>query len=34
LQDPRWPREGLKEVGEGLRVFRRAVEFARRELGG
>ncbi len=28
LQDPRWPREGLSEEGEGLRVFRRAVEFA------
>ena len=33
LHDPRWPREGLKAEGEGLRVFRRAVEFVRRELG-
>jgi phosphoribosylformylglycinamidine synthase len=33
LHDPRWPREGLKEEGEGLRVFRRAVEFVRDELG-
>jgi phosphoribosylformylglycinamidine synthase I len=33
LHDPRWPREGLKEEGEGLRVFRRAVEFVGRELG-
>jgi len=27
LHDPRWPLEGLKEEGEGLRIFRRAVRF-------
>jgi phosphoribosylformylglycinamidine synthase len=32
LHDPRWPREGLKEEGEGLRIFRRLVEFAEREF--
>jgi phosphoribosylformylglycinamidine synthase len=32
LHDPRWPREGLKEEGEGLRIFRRAVGFARERL--
>ncbi|MCD6415451.1 MAG: phosphoribosylformylglycinamidine synthase I [Planctomycetes bacterium] len=32
VHDPRWPREGLKDEGDGLRIFRRAVEFARREL--
>ena len=32
LHDPRWPRRGLKEEGEGLRIFRRAVEFAEQEL--
>ncbi|MFW6188913.1 MAG: phosphoribosylformylglycinamidine synthase I [Planctomycetota bacterium] len=31
--DPRWPRRGLREEGEGLRFFRRAVRFAERELG-
>jgi len=31
-QDPRWPRRGLMEEGEGLRVLRRAVEFAGRLL--
>ncbi len=29
VHDPRWPRRGLQEEGEGLRIFRRAVEFAR-----
>jgi phosphoribosylformylglycinamidine synthase I len=33
LHDPRWPREGLKDEGEGLRIFRRAVEFVREEFG-
>jgi len=28
LHDPRWPRRGLAEEGEGLRLFRRAVEFS------
>jgi phosphoribosylformylglycinamidine synthase len=32
VHDPRWPREGLKEEGEGLRIFRRAVEFATSRL--
>ncbi len=32
IHDPRWPREGLKEEGEGLIFFRRAVQFAEREL--
>jgi len=32
LHDPRWPREGLKEEGEGLRVFRRAVRFVEENL--
>jgi len=27
VHDPRWPREGLREEGEGLRIFRRAVEY-------
>ncbi len=31
--DPRWPRRGLAREGEGLRLFRRAVHFARHELG-
>jgi phosphoribosylformylglycinamidine synthase len=31
-QHPRWTREGLKEEGDGLRIFRRAVNFAEREL--
>ncbi len=29
VHDPRWPRRGLAEEGEGLRLFRRAVELAR-----
>ena len=29
---PRWTREGAKAEGEGLKVFRNAVEFARQEL--
>jgi phosphoribosylformylglycinamidine synthase len=28
VQDPRWPRRGLQSEGEGLRIFRRAVQFA------
>ncbi|MFO8008333.1 MAG: phosphoribosylformylglycinamidine synthase I [Candidatus Brocadiia bacterium] len=28
LQDPRWPRRGLSEEGEGLRILRRAVRHA------
>ncbi len=32
LHDPRWPREGLKDEGEGLRIFRRAVDFVRDRL--
>jgi phosphoribosylformylglycinamidine synthase len=32
LQDPRWPLEGPKEEGEGVRLFRRAVEFAEEKL--
>ncbi len=32
VHDPRWPRRGLQEEGEGLRIFRRAVNFARDEL--
>ena len=31
-QHPRWTREGLKPEGDGVRVFRNAVEFARRNL--
>jgi len=33
LHDPRWPRRGLAQEGEGLRIFRRAVELIRCELG-
>ncbi len=33
VHDPRWPRRGLAEEGEGIRIFRRAVDFVRRELG-
>ena len=29
IQHPRWTREGLKEKGDGLRVFERAVRLAR-----
>lgn len=29
---PRWTREGLKSEGDGLKVFRNAVDFARREF--
>ena len=29
---PRWTRDGAKAEGEGLKVFRNAVEFARQEL--
>ena len=32
VHDPRWPRDGLKDEGEGLRIFRRAVEFVRQEF--
>ncbi|MGD2173865.1 MAG: phosphoribosylformylglycinamidine synthase I [Candidatus Brocadiaceae bacterium] len=32
LHDPRWPRQGLKDEGEGLKIFRRAVTFAQVEL--
>jgi phosphoribosylformylglycinamidine synthase len=31
-QHPRWTREGLKEEGEGLAIFRNAVEFAYKHL--
>jgi len=31
-QHPRWTREGAKPEGDGVRVFRNAVEFARRNL--
>ena len=31
-QHPRWTREGLSEEGDGLRIFRRAVRFAREEF--
>jgi phosphoribosylformylglycinamidine synthase len=27
VQDPRWPRKGLEQEGEGLSIFRRAVEY-------
>jgi phosphoribosylformylglycinamidine synthase I len=30
--DPRWPRRGLADEGEGLRLFRRAVQFVQRDL--
>jgi len=30
IQHPRWTREGLKERGDGLRIFERAVRFAER----
>jgi phosphoribosylformylglycinamidine synthase len=33
LHDPRWPREGLKEEGEGLRIFQRAVGLVQEKLG-
>ncbi len=33
LHDPRWPREGLKDEGEGLRIFQRAVGVVRDMLG-
>jgi len=32
IHDPRWPRRGLQEEGEGLRFFRRAVNFVRDRL--
>ncbi len=32
VQHPRWTREGLKDEGDGLRIFRRAVRFAQEEL--
>ena len=32
LHDPRWPRRGLRDEGEGLRIFRRAVEFVEQNL--
>lgn len=31
-QHPRWTREGMKREGDGLRIFRNAVDFARRNL--
>ncbi|KPK69374.1 phosphoribosylformylglycinamidine synthase [candidate division TA06 bacterium SM23_40] len=31
-QHPRWTREGLKHEGDGLVIFRNAVEFARKHL--
>jgi phosphoribosylformylglycinamidine synthase len=31
-QHPRWTREGAKSEGDGVRVFRNAVEFVRRNL--
>ncbi|MGO8705598.1 MAG: phosphoribosylformylglycinamidine synthase I [Candidatus Brocadiia bacterium] len=31
-QHPRWTREGAKPEGDGVRVFRNAVDFARRNL--
>ena len=31
-QHPRWTREGLQPEGDGMKVFRNAVEFVRREL--
>jgi phosphoribosylformylglycinamidine synthase len=27
VQHPRWTREGLKEEGDGLQIFRNAVEY-------
>jgi phosphoribosylformylglycinamidine synthase len=33
LHDPRWPRRGLRDEGEGLRIIRRAVEFVEDRLG-
>jgi phosphoribosylformylglycinamidine synthase len=33
VHDPRWPRRGLADEGEGMPFFRRAVEFVERELG-
>ena len=32
IHHPRWTREGLKEEGDGLRIFRRAVRFARESI--
>lgn len=32
IQDPRWPRQGLQREGDGLRIFRRAVDFVESEL--
>jgi len=32
VQHPRWTREGLREEGDGLRIFRRAVRFAQEEF--
>ena len=31
-QNPRWTREGLKKEGDGLRIFRNGVEYARKYL--
>ena len=31
-QNPRWTREGLKKEGDGLRIFRNGVEYARKFL--
>jgi phosphoribosylformylglycinamidine synthase len=32
VQHPRWTREGLKEEGDGLAIFRNAVEFAAQNI--
>ncbi len=32
LTHPRWTREGLQKEGDGVRIFRNAVEFARKNL--
>ena len=31
-QNPRWTREGLKKEGDGLKIFRNGVEYARKYL--
>ena len=31
-QHPRWTRDGLQKEGDGVRIFRNAVEFARENL--
>jgi len=32
IQHPRWTREGLKDQGDGLRIFQRAVRFAEEHI--